>query len=218
MNIDEHIRELRTAGAGGLEQYAVRLNNNSRDSEKLADLFCEGRAALMFLHARWQVTLRERPDLKLSFCGESLYAEVKRFVREEQDRLNEWAMLRPPADLLARLDDPTKTEGKAAWVQLAEVAISKSAVCIEGAANILVIESDSDCLELMTESAVHEYDDRTAGSGDLRLRRLSGIMLVNRGWMSCGPVPSNVEFCRTLHAAEPLTENLATALHCICLG
>ena len=65
---------------------------------------------------------------------------------------------------------------------------------------------------------VHEYDDRTAGSGDLRLRRLSGIMLVNRGWMSCGPVPSNVEFCRTLHAAEPLTENLATALHCICLG
>jgi hypothetical protein len=34
------------------------------------------------------------------------------------------------------------------------------AVYVEGFANILVIVSDSECLDLMADSAVYEYDDR----------------------------------------------------------
>ncbi len=80
---------------------------------------------------------------------------------------------------------------------------------MEGAANILVVESDSECLDLMVNSAVHEYDERALASGDARLRRLNGIMVVNRGRISCRPVPSNVEFCQTQRAVVPLNQRLA---------
>jgi hypothetical protein len=53
---------------------------------------------------------------------------------------------------------------------------------------------------------------RALASGDAQLRRLNGIMLVNRGRTSFRPIPSNVEFCQTQHAAVPLNERLATAL------
>ena len=89
---------------------------------------------------------------------------------------------------------------------------------MEGAANILVVESDSECLELRAISVAQEYDKRAFASDDRRLRRLSGIMLVNKGWATCGPNPSNVEFCQTQYAAVPLNERLATALKSISLG
>jgi hypothetical protein len=98
------------------------------------------------------------------------------------------------------------------------VAIKKTPVYVEGAANILVVVSDSECLDLMVDSAVHEYDERALASGDARLRRLNGIMLVNRGRTSFRPIPSNVEFCQTQHAAVKLSERLATALGAVLKG
>jgi hypothetical protein len=98
------------------------------------------------------------------------------------------------------------------------VAIRKAPVYMEGFANILAVVSDSECLDLMAESAAHEYDERTLASGDARLRRLNGIMLVNRGRTSFRPLPSNVEFCQTRHAAVPLNERLAAALGSILWG
>ena len=77
------------------------------------------------------------------------------------------------------------------------MAVKKASVYMEGAANILVVESDSECLDLMLQSAVREYDERALESGDLRRFSLNGIMLVNRGRISWGPVPFNVEFCQT---------------------
>src|SRR5207253_4963463 len=103
-------------------------------------------AALMFLRNRWQVALRERPDLQLGWRGDFIFAEVKRFCEKEQDRLNERAMAVSAGDFLVRLDDPTQSEGSSAWEQIADVAISKAQVYMEGAANILVVESDSECL------------------------------------------------------------------------
>jgi hypothetical protein len=127
-------------------------------------------------------------------------------------------MLDAPDDLFVPLDDPTETEGMPAWEQIVNVAIKKASVYMEGAANILVVESDSECLEPMLNSTVHEYDKRALETDDLRLRRLSGIMLVNRGWTSCRPIPSNVEFCQTQHAAVRLNERLAMALGSILTG
>jgi hypothetical protein len=219
MDIDAHIAQLRDAGAAGLDQYETRLRNIAGNPDKLADLFCEGVAALMFLQNDWHVTLRESPDLQLGLHGDLLYAEVKRFCEKQQDRLNERAMRDAPDDgFFVPLDDPTQTEGKTAWEQIVDVAISKVPVYMEGAANILVVVSDSECLDLMVNSAVHEYDERALASDDLRRRRLNGIMLVNRGRISGRPIPSNVEFCQTQHAAAPLNVRLAAALGSILTG
>lgn len=218
MDIDEHIAQLRDAGASGLDQYEARLRNNAGNPDTVANLFCEGLAALMFLYNRWKVTLRERPDLQLGLHGDLLCAEVKRFCEKRQDRVNDRAMREAPGDLLVPLDDPSQTEGKTAWEQMVDVAIKKAPVYMKGAANILVFESDSECLDLMVNSAVHEYDERALESGDLRLRRLNGMMLVNRGWTSCRPIPSNVEFCQRQHAAVPLNGRLAVALGGILAG
>jgi len=218
MDIGAHIVQLRGAGARGLDQYETRLRNNAGNPDTLANLFCEGLAALMFLRNGWQVALRESPDLELRLHGDVVYAEVKRFCEKTQDRLNEQAILNAPDDFLVRLNDPTQTEGKTAWEQIADVAISKVPVYIEGAANILVVVSDSECLDLMVSSAVHEHDERALESHDLRRRRLNGIMLVSRGRISGRPIPSNVEFCQTQHAAMPLNERLAMALGSILAG
>ncbi len=218
MNIDEHIAHLRAAGAAGLDQYEARLRNNAGNPDTLANLLCEGLAALMFLHNGWQVTLRERPDLEIRLNGDAVYAEVKRFCEKKQDRLNELAMRNAADDFLAPLDDPTQTEGKTAWEQLADVAIRKACVYMEGATNILVVESDSECLDLMLHSAVHEYDERALQSADLRRLRLNGIMLVNRGRISGRPIPFNVEFCETQRVAVPLNKRLAIALGNILRG
>ena len=89
----------------------------------------------MFLHNGWQVALRERPDLQLGWRGDVVYAEVKRFCEKEQDRLNEQALSVSAGDFLVRLDGPTQSEGSSAWEQIADVAIRKASVYIEGAAN-----------------------------------------------------------------------------------
>ena len=84
MDIGRHVAQLRNAGAGGVDQYEARLRCNAGNPDTLANLFCEGLAALMFLRNNWQVTLRERPDLELRLDGDLLYAEVKRFARKNR--------------------------------------------------------------------------------------------------------------------------------------
>ena len=83
------IARLRAAGATGVDEYALKLKANEKNEETSHDLFFEGKAALMFLDHRWQVELRDRPDLKLQFAGELLYAEVKHFRRKELDLKDE---------------------------------------------------------------------------------------------------------------------------------
>jgi hypothetical protein len=218
MDICQHINELRNAGATGLERYEQNLRDNERDVGTLENLGCEGRAALMFLCHGWQVVLTgtDSPDLKLNLDGEVVYAEVTRILQKSQDKLNEQAMLNPPDGRLTPL--PNATGQPEPWEQIADVAVKKAHQYVADSANVLVVESDSESFSLTCETAAYVYDERAYASDDLRLRRLSGIMLVNRSETKCGPIPSNVEFCRTECAAVPLNEKLTTALNSIHLG
>jgi hypothetical protein len=213
--IDHCISKLWLKGATGIDQYERRLKENAGNQEVLNDLLFEGRAALMFLNYDWLVVLRESPDLDLRLNGEILYAEVKHFREKEQDSLDEQAML-AATDMLVPIGDLRVTETWQPWEQIVKVAVKKAKddQYIEGAPNILVVESSSGSLDLMVDSAVHAYDDEASKSGDLRLQRLNGIMLINTT-ISFRPEPWNVEFCRTSHAAVPLSDPLIQALHCI---
>jgi len=214
LRIDGLIARLRTAGATGVDEYELKLRLNENCDSVLLDLHFEGRAALMFLAHQWKVHLREIPDLEMRFDGELLYAEVKHFRQKLQDVKDEEAMLAAGPDELVPYGDLGKAEGCQAWEQILDVAIKKAAQCIEGAPNILVIESSSISLELMATSGVHAIDEaRQSGFPDLR--RFSGIVLVDASdWTRFGE--AEVEFCRTSHAAVPLTEKLSRALDAIC--
>jgi hypothetical protein len=77
-----------------------------------------------------------------------------------------------------------------------------------------VIESSSPSLELMLGTAVHNYDQQVVKSRDIRLRRLSGIMLVQTEWVTSGE-GRNVHFCPTRHATTPLSARMVDALFVI---
>jgi hypothetical protein len=212
----ELISRLRAAGATGVDEYSFKLKANENNEETFHDLLFEGKGALMFLDHRWHVELRDSPDLKLQIAGELLYAEVKHFRRKEQDQKDEDAM-RAATDELVRYGDLGKAEGFEAWEQVLMVARRKAGQYVEGAPNILVIESSTISLELIASSAAHAIDE-ACGSGDLRLCRLSGLVVVDAsGWMNVR-TQRDVEFCKTSHAAVPLSENLCRALEDIRSG
>jgi hypothetical protein len=208
--IQQYINKLRDAGVSGIDQYELRLRNNAKTSV-LYDLFFEGRAALMFQQNGFHVTLRESPDLRLELDKEVVYAEVKHFKEKEQDKIDEQNMSEA-VDELVLIGDLTATEGIPAWKQITDVAIGKVDQYIDKYPNILVIESSSDSLELMADTAVHEYEVVVCKCNDPRLLRLNAIMLVNTGLTFFGSKgPHNVEFCPISKAAIPLSESLTRA-------
>jgi hypothetical protein len=212
--IHDCISNLRLKGATGIEQYERRLKENAGNEEVFNDLLFEARAALMFLHYEWRVVLRESPDLELSPNGELLFAEVKHFREKEQDRSDEQAMR--ATNKFVRTGDLSKTEKSEPWEQIVAVAIKKAKAgqYIEGAPNILVVESSSGSLDLMASSAAHAYDEATSKSADQSLRRLNGIMLTNTT-RTLRPEPDEVEFCTTSHTAVRLSYTLVQALDSI---
>ncbi len=216
--ISQFVEQLRTEGINGIEQYEQRLRDNANNFSVLDDLFCEGRAALMFSRNGFRVVLREKPDLRLELNEEVVYAEVKHFRRKEQDAIDEKAM-RQASDLLVPIGDTTSTEGVHAWKQIANVAICKANQYMNDAPNVLVIESSSDSLELMLRTAVNEYDDHVSGSNDSRLRRLNAFMLVNTSSIGFGASgPCNVELCPTHDPIVPLGTEFVRALSAVTLG
>ena len=208
--IEEFIYKLKDAGVSGINQYEKKLRNNAKTSV-LYDLFFEGRAALMFQQNGFQVTLRESPDLRLELDKEVVNAEVKHFKEKEQDIIDEQNMSEA-TDELVPIGDLTATEGRPAGKQIADVAIGKVDQYIDKYPNILVIESSSDSLELMVDTAVREYEDVVRKCNDPRFLRLNAIMLVNTGLTFFGSKgPNNVEFCPISTAAIPLSESLTRA-------
>lgn len=143
---------------------------------------------------------------------------MKHFWRKEQDRLDEQAMLEAP-DELVPTGDLTTTERVAPWRQITNVTVRKRVQYVDGAPNILVVESSSESLEEMATSAVNEYNDEVLRANDALLLRVNGIMLVNTrstGFGSMGP--RNVGFRPTSRPAVPLSESLSTGLASIRLG
>jgi hypothetical protein len=208
--ISEYIGRLRVGGASGIEQYEQRLSTNANDPDVLGDLLLEARAALMFLQYGFKVAMRDRPDLRIELDKQVAYVEVKHFREKEQDRADEKAMLEP-SDRLVLTGELLESEGAVAWRQIVDVAIAKAGQYVSNAPNILVVESSSPSLELMLGTAVHVYDEEVLKSDDLRLRRLSGMMLVQTDWIAIRE-PRNVDFCPTAHAAAPLSPRLVSAL------
>jgi hypothetical protein len=207
------VAALRAAGATGVHQYKQRLTSNANKPEVLVDLLLEGRAALMFLRHGFNVAMQERPDLRMEFHGELVYVEVKHFREKDQDRLDEKAMRETPG-LLVPYGDTTELEGSDPWDQLADVAKHKLDQYVAGFPNILVVESSSSSLELVLGTAVHNYDNEVLKSDDCRLRRLSGIMVVQTDRTTTGD-GRNVDFSPTRHAATPLSARMTDALFAI---
>ena len=216
--IDQLVTQLRGKGAIGVEQYEVKLKNNTKNIAVLDDLFFEGRAALLFLNNGFKVTLRDSPDLKIELDNEVVYAEVKHFREKEQDRRDEKAMSET-RELLVEIGDTTATEGSAVWEQIAVVAINKADQYVTDAPNILIIESSSDSTSSTLSSAAHEYNDRVRKTNDPRLRRLNALMLVNcclYGFGNSGPY--NTEFYPLAYIDTPMSRRLISTLFDIQLG
>ena len=211
--IDRYVGALRAAGATGVDRYEQKLTANANKPENLGDLLLEGRAALMFLRHGFAVALQDRPDLRIELDNEVVHVEVKHFRQKKQDRADEKAM-RQTDDLLRVTGELLESEGAEAWQQIVDVAIAKAPLYVSDAPNVLLVESSSPSLELMLGTAVHNYDKELLKSDDVRLRRLSGIMLVQTDWITTGEM-RNVGFCPTRHAAAPLSACMTAALFAI---
>ena len=205
------IAELHKEGIAGLREYERRLRDNAGNKEVLGDLLFEADAALMFSRHGFKVTIRERPDLRIDWNDEAVYAEVKHFREKEQDKTDEQTMRR--SEDLVPTGILTPTEGCEAWEQIAKVAIGKVDQYKEDAPNILIIATDSNSVGgSILPTAVHVYDEQA--NRDLRLHRLNAFMLMDRWclWIKELSVEKNVYFYQTAHAKTPMGKGLINTL------
>jgi hypothetical protein len=162
--------------------------------------------------------MRESPDLKIEWLETMFYAEVKHIKRKTQDRLDDAAM-RSTHNILVREGDTYPIEKRHPCEQISDVARRKKNVWINGAINILVIDSSSESMEpadAMARSGAREYDEELRKTpDDPTLRRLHGIMPIT----SWGSVNSgNVAFATTRYALPLMSLNLIQALDSISRG
>jgi hypothetical protein len=208
---------LKTAGALDVDAYELKLRQNSPNPAQVINHLSEARVALMFLENGTQVTMRDSPDLEIEWLDAMFYAEVKHINRKEQDKLDEAAM-RSAHDELVRIGDTYQIEKRHPYEQISDVARRKKHQYIDGALNILVIDSSSESMEpaeAMARSGAREYDQELLKTPhDSALRRLHGIMLVT-SWRSVGRNSQNVAFAMTKYALPPMSWNLIQALESI---
>ena len=210
--IGDYVDRLRAAGAHTVGEYEARLRQNAGSVPNLNNYLSEAVAALMLLDHGAAVTMQDRPDLAAVLKGEKFYAEVKHFNRKTQDDLNDVAE-RNAAEFEAVLhEDTTRTEGKSPYRQIADVAIKKADQYREGEINILIIDSDSETLDLMARSGAHEFsDDKRCQPLDSPLHRLNGIMLIT-SLIGFRGGPWNVDFAVTRRPARRMSFRLLRAL------
>lgn len=205
------IAELRKEGMAGLGGYERRLQDNAGNEEVFRDLLFEADAALMFSHHGFKVTIRERPDLRIDWNDEAVYAEVKHFREKEQDRTDEQTM--QMSEDLVPIGILTPTEGCEAWEQIANVAIGKVDQYKEDAPNILVVATDSNSVDgSILPTAVYLYDEKA--NDDPRLHKLNAFMLMDQWylWIKELSEGKNVYFCQTAYTKTPMSEGLINAL------
>lgn len=216
IHIDHTVSTLRRAGAQDVDTYELKLRQNSGNPAQVRNHLSEALAALMFLGQGARVMMRESPDLRVEWCNELFYAEVKHFNKKEQDKRDEVA-LRNARGVLIPVGDTGLIEGRHAYQQISDVARKKKAQYVDGAINVLVIETSSDAVgpiglvDVMAESAAHEYDDQLYETpSDLALRRLNGIILVSPA-SSEWNTPS-VGFAATRYPSTQMSDELHKAL------
>ena len=208
---------LREAGVRGITGYRKKLQNNSSNDNVFQDLLLEGRAALMFNQAGFDVTFREAPDLALKFNNEQFYAEVKHFRMKEQDRIDD-AKMTEPGDILVPYGNTVPLEGKPAWQQVYDVAKKKIAQYTEHAPNILVIESSSTSIEYTEiDTAIGKINEDVRSCKYQRFAKLNGILLTS-DWNNISQQWRNVFFYCTSNPAVTLSQGLSDLLDEIHLG
>ncbi len=208
--------DLEKAGVQGIPEYKQRLKDNSA-STNFEDFLLEGRAALMFRKAGFAVTLREAPGLALEFNGGQLWAEVKHFRLKPQDLIDN-AKMSEVGDILVPYGDTVPLEGKPAWEQVFDVAKSKISQYKENAPNILVIESNSDCVDdVIIPTAVNMVDEKVCSGECSGLGRLNGILLVSPDSYN-NSQKRNAFFYSTSQPDVPLTPDILNLLSRISLG
>jgi hypothetical protein len=199
------IAELSKREIGGLPDYEKRLRDNAGNREVFGDLFREANAALMFSNYGFEVSMRERPDLRVELDGGVVYAEVTHFREKKQDRIDKQAM--GDSEDLVPVGILTPTEGSEAWDQLACKARRKANQYKDDAPNILVVETSSNSVDgSILATAVHRYNKWAASDKDLQM--LNAFMLIDRwiGRAGC------VHFCQTARVAISLSPKLCDAL------
>jgi hypothetical protein len=218
LRIDHAASILRRSGARGVDSYELKLKNNYRNSNQVVNHLSEARVALMFIDNGARVTMRDSPDLMIEWRGETFYAEVKHFRRKEQDEIDEEAMRNASGVLVGPLGLTEKLEDRKPYEQISDVARRKKGQYIDGAINILVIDSASESLDLMAKSGANEYSEEIRKAPhDTQLQRLHGIMIINIGG-TVGGAPSNVDFGITQPGFRTMSFELARALESIRVG
>jgi hypothetical protein len=221
LRIEHAASRLRNSGALDVDFYELKLRQNAPNSVQVINHLSEARVALMFLENGAQVTMRDSPDLKVEWLGAMFYAEVKHFNRKEQDELDEAAMRSAHGEFVM-VGDTFPIEKRRSYEQISDVARRKKHTYVDGAFNILVIDSSSESIdgpgaEPMARSAAREYDVELYKTPyDAALRNLHGIMLIT-SWGSVGWNSRNVGFAMTEHA-DPPSWRLVEALKSVCRG
>ncbi len=207
---------LEKAHVKGIPEYIKKLQDNS-NSANFEDFRLEGKAALMFKQAGFDVTMRESPDLALRFNNEQFYAEVKHFKEKEQDRIDD-AKMSEPGDELVPYGDTVPLEGKPAWEQVYDVAVEKINQYKEHAPNILVIESSSDCIEdTEIPTAINMINEDVRSGKRPGFAKLNGILLISLDWYNISQKRQGY-FRRTNNPAVSLSRELFWLLDEIRLG
>jgi hypothetical protein len=199
------IAELRCLGALGVDSYEQKLLSFGQNEQKIFEFLSEARAALLFLRNGIGVTMQDRPDLRLEFHGETIYAEVKHQNEKATDRRDDAALRAHPLEFI-QVGNVIDDEGQHGYQGMCATAMKKEPQYKSGAPNILVFVNHSEALDLMLTSAANEFDDHMRKQGaQSPLRKLCGMMMFNATY---GPSTgwSNVEFCYlsyALHAVNP---------------
>ena len=210
---------LEEAHVEGIPEYIKKLQDNSNNCENFQDVLLEGRAALMFSQAGFDVTLRETPDLALRLNKEKLYAEVKHFREKEQDRKDAAKMSGlGDEDELVPYGDTVPLEGKCAWQQVYDVAKKKITQYTEHAPNILVIESSSTSIEYTEiDAAIGKINEDVRSGKCQGFAKLNGILLTS-DWNNISQQWRNVFFYCTSNPAVSLGREVSSLLDKICFG
>ena len=207
---------LEEAHVHGIPEYIEKLKANSH-SNNFWDIRIEGEVAIMFSKAGLDVTLRDAPDLALKFNNEQFYAEVKHFIEKEQDRIDN-AKMSEPGDVLVPYGDTIPLEGKPGWKQVYNVAKKKIDQYKEHTLNILIIASNSGCIEdVEIPSAINMIDDDVRSGNCPELAKLNGILLITVDWYNVSQ-KRKVWFYPATYPAIPTDQALCSLLDNIHLG
>jgi len=214
---------LEKAQVKGVPEYIKKLQANA-NSPNFEDFRLEGKAAIMFSKAGFDVTMRDSPDLALKFNNEVFYAEVKHFRKKEQDRIDDAKMSDPNCCVdefgpyLMPYGDTFPLEGKHPWEQVYNLAKKKIDQYKEHAPNFLVIESSSTSIEDTEIPTAIDTINQDVRSGKCpRLAKLNGILLAS-DWHNISQQWRNVYRFATSNPVVSLSRELSGLLDNICFG